>query len=71
MMEGVKLSPGQENRLSYDGPSICLVLEGDADWKGYSSFKSEGLTAVFVEPNETIVVKASTDLEVFVATVPA
>jgi hypothetical protein len=45
-------------------------MEGEAEWLGESSTSSKGVVAFFVEPNEQITIKAYTEVELFIATVP-
>ena len=69
-MQKLVIQAGHEKQLKYKGPSILLVLAGEADWEGDYKFGSSGLTSVFVDPMEEVLIKAKTPIEVFIATVP-
>ncbi len=64
------LTVGEEFSLQYNGPAIFLQLSGDADWKGFNQFNAEGLSCFFVDAKEPVTVKAHTQLEVYIASVP-
>ena len=66
----IRLFSEEEKLLKFAGPSIFLVMEGEAVWLGEASTSTTGVTAFFVEPNEQITIKASTEVELFIATVP-
>jgi mannose-6-phosphate isomerase len=69
-LQRVRIFSEEQKQLKFAGPSIFLVMEGEAAWKGEVSIYSKGVAAFFVEPNEQITVKACTELELFIATVP-
>jgi mannose-6-phosphate isomerase len=64
------LGVGEECSLQYNGPAIMLQLAGKADWQGFNHFSTEGLTSFFIDPQEPVMVKARTGLEVYIASVP-
>ena len=66
----IRLFSGEQKLLKFAGPSIFLVMEGEASWMGESSISTKGVAAFFVEPNEPITIKAYTEVELFIATVP-
>jgi mannose-6-phosphate isomerase len=66
----IRLFSEEQKLLKFAGPSIFLVMEGEAEWLGESSTSSKGVVAFFVEPNEQITIKAYTEVELFIATVP-
>ena len=69
-LQRVRIFSEEQKQLKFAGPSIFLVMEGEAAWKGEVSIYSKAVAAFFVEPNEQITVKACTELELFIATVP-
>jgi mannose-6-phosphate isomerase len=69
-LQRVRIFSEEQKQLKFAGPSIFLVMEGEAAFKGEVSIYSKGVAAFFVEPNEQITVKACTELELFIATVP-
>ena len=66
----IRLFSEEQKLLKFAGPSIFLVMEGEASWMGESSISTKGVAAFFVEPNEPITIKAYTEVELFIATVP-
>jgi len=66
----VIIQSGKEQVLNYNGPSIALVLTGEAEWVGNFKFQSAGLESVFIDPMEEVLIKAKTTIEIFIATVP-
>jgi mannose-6-phosphate isomerase len=66
----IRLFSEEQKLLNFAGPSIFLVMEGEAEWLGESPTSSKGVVAFFVEPNEQITIKAYTEVELFIATVP-
>lgn len=66
----IRLSAQDQQQMKFAGPSIFLLLEGEAEWQGEVFTYSKGVAAFFVEPNEQITVKACTELDLFIATVP-
>jgi mannose-6-phosphate isomerase len=69
-IQKVIIQSGEEQVLNYNGPSIALVLTGEAEWGGNIKFHSAGLESVFIDPMEEVLIKAKTTIEVFIATVP-
>ncbi len=69
-LQRIRLSSKEQTQMKFAGPSIFLVMEGEAEWQGEVSTCSNGVAAFFVEPNEQITVKACTELDLFIATVP-
>jgi mannose-6-phosphate isomerase len=69
-IQKVIIQSGKEQVLNYNGPSIALVLTGEAEWVGNFKFQSAGLESVFIDPMEEVLIKAKTTIEVFIATVP-
>lgn len=64
------LTKGEERKLSLAGPSIVLQLKGEAQWKGYNHWVVNGLHSFFIDPCEPILIKANTETELYIASVP-
>ena len=64
------LKEGEEREIQSAGPSIVLQIKGDADWKGYQYRVAKGLQSFFIEPFEPVLIKANTQTELYIASVP-
>jgi len=64
------LSAGEKMEFTVTSPSIFLMLNGKAQWKGNASADLEGATAFFSAPGETLLAEATVDTNLFWAAVP-
>jgi mannose-6-phosphate isomerase len=70
LIQRVLLIQGEEREMRLAGPSIVLQINGEAQWKGYTHWVANGLQSFFVDPFESILIKAKTETELFIASVP-
>jgi mannose-6-phosphate isomerase len=70
LIQRLHLQPGEERQMSLMGPTIVLQINGEAEWQGYNHWFANGLKSFFVDPLEPILIKAKTEMEVYIASVP-
>jgi mannose-6-phosphate isomerase len=70
LIQRINLEKGEELQLQLGGPTIALQIRGEAEWKGYNEMVANGLHSFFIDPLEPIAIKAKSDTEVYIASVP-
>jgi len=70
LIQRMYMRQGEERELKLAGPSVMLQIKGDAEWMGYNHGFANGLESFFVDPLESILIKAKTETEVYIASVP-
>jgi mannose-6-phosphate isomerase len=70
LIHRLHLRCGEEREISFAGPSIVLQVRGESELQGHSRCYGKGLQSFFVDPLESVFIKAKAETELYIASVP-